>query len=150
VVTDAYIAGGKFNLALYSMLEGYSTTTTAVHGKSPLQVVVMLYDNALTSMRAGKVAIVVGDGIRRDTQIERSEQILNALMNCLDVRSGDMAVDLRTLYCYVLNELSEAKGDVTTTRLERCELVMKDLRKVWLELEASITPDAGFGHAIAA
>ena len=110
----------------------------------------MLYDNALTSMRAGKAAITAGDPTLRDSQITRTEQIMTALMNCLDVRSGDMAVDLRTLYCYVLNELSEARSDTTTTRLERCELVMKDLRKVWLELEASITPEGGFGSAIAA
>src|SRR4051812_22705749 len=106
-------------MALADMFQDYSTTSigSSAHGRSPLQVVVMLYDNALSSMRAGKGAILSGDDWARDHQIERSEQIMVALMNCLDVRSGDMAIDLRTLYCYVLNELSEAKGDVTTTRL---------------------------------
>ena len=71
-------------------------------------------------------------------------------MHCLDSGGGEMAADLKTLYCYVLNELSDARGDTSTARLERCEVVLKDLRNVWLELEAAITPDHGFGSAIAA
>jgi flagellar protein FliS len=130
------------------MFEDYSSSS--IHGKSPLQIVVMLYDNALASMKAGRAAISAGDAGRRDISIQRSEQIMTVLVNCLDARSGEMAVDLRTLYCYVLNELSEARADTTTMRLERCEAVMKDLRKVWLELEAAITPEGGFGSAIAA
>ena len=130
------------------MFQDYSSTPA--HGKSPLQVVVMLYDNALASMKAGKAAIAAGDKSQSNVLIDRSEQIMTVLMHCLDVRSGEMAVDLRTLYCYVLNELSEAKTDPCASRLERCELVMKDLRTVWLELEASITPEGGFGSAIAA
>src|SRR2546423_5241979 len=101
---------------------------TPAHGRSPLQVVVMLYDNALSSMNAGKAAIKAGDKGRQQLQVERSEQIMTALMNCLDVHGNDMAVDLRTLYCYVLSELSDAKDDTTTARLDRCESVMKDLR----------------------
>lgn len=130
------------------MFDIYSSAPA--HGRSPLQVVVMLYDNALASMKAGKAAIAAGDAAKRDLLLNRSEEIMTALMNCLDVRSGEMAIDLRTLYCYVLTELSEARTDTSTARLERCEVVMKDLRKVWLELEASITPDGGFGSAIAA
>ena len=139
---------GEITLAVFNMFENYSSA--AAHGRSPLQVVVMLYDNALSSMKAGRAAIEAGDSFRRDAQIARTEQIMTALMNCLDVKSGDMAVDLRTLYCYVLSELSEARGDRSTARLERCEAVMKDLRTVWLELEAAISPEGGFGSAIAA
>jgi len=135
-------------MALAEMLQDYSLT--AAHGRSPLQIVVMLYDNALASMKAGKAAIAAGDSIRRDFQINRSEEIVTALMHCLDSRGGEMAADLKTLYCYVLNELSEAHGDMTTARLDRCESVLKDLRNVWLELEAAITPPAGYGRAIAA
>jgi len=119
------------------------------HGASPLQLVVMLYDNALTSMKASKLAIKAGDTGRKDLLINRSEAIITALMNCLDTK-GEMALDLRTLYCYVLNELAEAREDSSTTRIERCELVMKDLRKAWLELEACMLPDSGFGSAMAA
>jgi flagellar secretion chaperone FliS len=117
---------------------------------TPLQVVVMLYDNALISMKASKEAIRAGDYGRKDLLISRTEEILTALVNCLDVRQNDMAADLRSLYCYVLSELSQARADKTTARVERCESVMKDLRKVWLELEAAVTPNVGYGAAIAA
>ncbi len=143
-----YLTGGVITLALSNMFESYSSASA--HGKSPLQVVVMLYDNALASLRAGKAAIAAGDSARRDILLDRSTSILVALVNCLDTRSGEMATDLRTLYCYVLNEISEAREDTTTTRLERCECVLKDLRTVWLELEAAITPEGGFGSAMAA
>jgi flagellar protein FliS len=119
------------------------------HGSSPLQVVVMLYDNALSSMKASRAAMKAGDQGRKTLLIDRSEQIVTALMNCLDIK-GEMAVDLRSLYCYVLNELAEAREDTSTTRIERCELVMKDLRNVWLELEACMLPDSGFGSGMAA
>lgn len=109
----------------------------------------MLYDNALRSMKDGRTAIKAGDAGRKELFIDRSEQIITALMNCLDTK-GEMALDLRSLYCYVLNELAEAREDSSTHRLERCELVMKDLRKAWLELEACLLPDSGFGSAMAA
>src|SRR5690349_17494797 len=99
------------------MFEDYSATPA--HGRSPLQVVVMLYDNALASMKAGKAAIKAGDKGRQEQLVDRSEQIMTALMNCLDVQGNDMAMDLRTLYCYVLSELSEAKKDSSTSRLDR-------------------------------
>ena len=135
-------------MAVADMLQDFSST--AAHGRSPLQIVVMLYDNALASMKASKAAIAAGDSHRRDFQLNRSEQIVTALMHCLDSRSGEMAADLKTLYCYVLNELSEAHQDTTTARIDRCESVLKDLRNVWLELEAAITPPSGFGRSIAA
>jgi flagellar secretion chaperone FliS len=117
---------------------------------SPLQVVVMLYDNALISMNASKDAIRAGDHVRKEALLDRTEEILTALVNCLDLRQNDMAADLRSLYCYVLSELGQARTDKTTSRVERCETVIKDLRNVWLELEASMTPLAGYGAAIAA
>ena len=123
--------------------------TFPAHGRSPLHIVVMLYDNALKSMNASKEAIKAGDKGRQEMQLGRAQQILTALMGCLDIK-GEMAIDLRSLYCYVLSELAEAREDSSTTRVERCEVVMKDLRRVWLELEASITPDEGFGSAMAA
>lgn len=117
---------------------------------SPLQVVVMLYDNALMSMKASKDAISAGDVFRRDLLLTRTEEILTALVNSLDARPNEMASDLRTLYCYVLSELNQARSDKTTARVERCEAVMKDLRTVWLDLEASMAPTSGFGAALAA
>jgi flagellar protein FliS len=134
-------------LALATMLQ--DDFSFPAHGTSPLQIVVMLYDNALKSMKDGKAAIKAGDFGRKDVFIDRTEQIVTALMNCHDTK-GEMALDLRTLYCYVLNELAEAREESSTHRLERCELVMKDLRKAWLELEACMLPDSGFGSAMAA
>jgi flagellar protein FliS len=109
----------------------------------------MLYDNALVSLKGSKEAIRAGDKGRQEILVERSKQIVTALVGCLDTQNGEMAVDLRTLYCYVLNELSQANTDTTTSRIERCEVVMKDLRKVWLELEASILPMGGRGSIAA-
>ena len=134
-------------MALATMLQ--DDFSYPAHGSSPLQVVVMLYDNALASMKASRAAIKAGDNGRKQSLLDRSEQIVTALMNCLDLK-GEMAVDLRSLYCYVLNELAEAHEDPSTARIERCELVMKDLRKVWLELEACMLPDTGFGSPMAA
>lgn len=140
-------AGGELNLALAIMLQDDSSIP--IHGASPLHIVVTLYDNALQTMRASREAVKCGDLGKKNSLIDRSEQIVTALMNCLEIK-GDMAVDLRTLYCYVLTELSEAKLDASTHRIERCELVLKDLRTVWLQLEAMILPETGFGSPMAA
>ena len=134
-------------MALAIMLQDDSSIPA--HGTSPLHIVVTLYDNALSSMRATREAVKAGDQGRKAFLLNRSEQIVTALMNCLESK-GDMAVDLRTLYCYVLSELSEARQDTSTHRIERCEVVLKDLRKVWLELEAMMLPETGFGSPMAA
>lgn len=111
--------------------------SSTIRTQSPIQVIVMLYDNALFSLRTSKAAILAGDKATQVASVQRSEQILQAIMGCLDVHGSEMAVDLKTLYGYMLNELSMAHEDKTTTRIERCESILRDLRKVWVSLEVS-------------
>lgn len=114
-----------------------ATIYRPVSTPSPFQALIMLYDNALFSLRATRVAILAGDKRTQDAFVSRTEDIMRAINGCVDGQATEMAVDLKTLYGYVMTELSKARKDKTTTRIERCEEVMRELRKVWVNMEVA-------------
>ena len=109
------------------------------HGASPLQIVVMMYDGALASMRAARIAAAKGDTAAQTQFLTKAEVIVASLIGCLE-DEGEMAETLGQLYAFVLNELSAAGVRNDMTRVQRCERVMSDLRETWLALEACTQP----------
>lgn len=125
-------------LALMDMSE-QTTGSGPAHGASPLQVVVMMYDGALASMRACRVAAARGDSNAQEMYLAKAEVIVSSLIGCLD-DEGEMAETLGQLYAFVLNELSAASDQDDMGRVQRCERVMSELRETWLALEACTQP----------
>lgn len=124
-------------LALMEMSE--QTMAGPAHGASPLQVVVMMYDGALASMRSCRVAAARRDSNAQEMYLAKAEVIVASLIGCLD-DEGEMAETLGQLYAFVLNELAAASVRSDMDRVMRCERVMSELRETWLALEACTQP----------
>lgn len=110
----------------------------AVNGASPLKLVIMLYDGALKFMEAGKQAMGRKDLEKQNAELQKAQRIVTELMACLDMeKGGEIARNLFALYSYVLNELVEANVKDQPEPIDRCILVMSELRESWVELEAA-------------
>src|SRR5579885_2926132 len=108
---------------------------TQVLNSTGVEVIVLLYDGALQSMRLAQ------DGIRRNHQadkarfIKRALNIVSELMNVLDMeRAGEIAVSLRRLYDYMLAELSQANLRNDATRIDGPIRCLMTLREAWEQL----------------
>jgi flagellar protein FliS len=110
----------------------------AVNGASPLKLVIMLYDGALRFMESGKQAMVQSNLEKQNAELQKAQRIVTELMACLDMeKGGEIARNLFALYSYVLNELVQANISDQPEAIERCIVVMSELRESWVELDGT-------------
>lgn len=110
---------------------------TEVQSRSPLELVVMLYDGALRFMREAKAGLEARDVKRRADAISRTLAIIAELQNTLDMKAGgDIAASLDQLYVFVRNRLIEASTRQDPAPLDAALAVMTNLRDAWAEISA--------------
>ncbi len=84
--------------------------------RSPLELVLMLYDGAIRFVGEAKAAVARNDVAARGQAISRAIAIVSELQNTLNVdQGGDVARELNRLYSYVNTRLLDvtAKGDAS-------------------------------------
>jgi flagellar protein FliS len=119
---------------------------TEVQSRTPLELVVMLYDGALRFIGVAKDAIARGDIRGRSEAISRALAIVSELQSTLDVeRGGDMAASLDDMYRYVTQRLvqSTIKNDVEP--LEEVKRLLETLRDGWQQIAANAATTAPIG-----
>ncbi len=116
--------------------------TTEVASRTPLELVVMLYDGAIRFIGVARDAIGRGDIQGRSTAISRALAIISELQSTLDVqRGGDMAASLDDMYRYLTERLMAAtlKNDVAP--LDESRRLLETLRDAWHTI--AVNPPAG-------
>jgi flagellar protein FliS len=108
---------------------------TNVHTRSPLELVVMLYDGALQSLGEASAAMTRNDAAARATAVSKVLAILTELQGTLNIKDGGaIAEELDRLYTYSINRLL----DVTTKRdakaLDDIVRVLTPLRDAWSQV----------------
>ncbi|MBS1704534.1 MAG: flagellar export chaperone FliS [Armatimonadetes bacterium] len=115
-------------------LQVYQNTT--VQSASPLQLVIMLYDGAVRSIKQGELAMANGDLYQQNHHLTKAQKIVAELIACLDLeKGGEVATNLFALYSYIYNELVQANVEDQTEPLQRSLQVLEGLRASWVELE---------------
>lgn len=110
---------------------------TEVQSRSPLELVVMLYDGALRFMREAKAGFDTKDIKRRGEAINRTLAIISELQNTLDMKAGgDIAVSLDQLYAFVRDRLVDASVRQDAKPVDEAIAVMTNLREGWAEISA--------------
>lgn len=86
---------------------------TDVETRSPMELVIMLYDGALRFVGEAREAIDRKDVKARTDATRRALDIVTELQNTLNLeQGGDIALELDRLYSYVLAKLLEVtRGD---------------------------------------
>jgi flagellar secretion chaperone FliS len=106
-----------------------------VQSRSPLELVVMLYDGILTRLTEASVAAAAGDPRTRATAVSRALTIVTALQDTLNVTDGGtVAVELDRLYSYVAQRLLDVTSKQDTAALDEVHRLLVQLRDAWHHL----------------
>ena len=113
---------------------------TEVQSRTPLELVVMLYDGALRFTRDAREAMVRRDIRARQQKISRALEIVSELQSTLDLESGgELALQLDQLYEFIRDRLIEASLKQDLRPLDEAHRVLTTLREGWVGISASAT-----------
>ena len=99
---------------------------------SPQQLLLMVYDHLLLSLRRARVAIERGDVPMRVEQLDKARAALGELMVTLDMeKGGSIAQQLSGLYTFVLGELVDVGARRDLEKLDRLVGIIAELREAF-------------------
>lgn len=111
--------------------------TQEIMSASPVRLVAMLYDRAISSLREAVRAIDAGDIQARCNANRRAYDILHHLDMTLDVdKGGKIAENLSQIYAFVLRLLPKIDFDNDKQAAEQAIRLLEPLRDSWRELAA--------------
>ncbi len=112
-----------------------------VLSRSPLELVVLLYDGALRFLRQAQRAVAQGDAHARREAVSRTLAIIGELQSSLNMREGrDIATRLDALYTYLTSRLLEVATHKDMTAIDEAIRILTPLREAWAEIA---TPRTG-------
>jgi flagellar secretion chaperone FliS len=111
--------------------------------RSPLELVVMMYDGALRFLGEASDAVERGDLRARAHAISRVLAIIGELQNTLDVEKGGAVADqLDDLYTYLTSRLLDVALKQDVTAIEEARKLLTPIRDAWSEISNTQTPIA--------
>ena len=106
--------------------------------RSPMELVVMLYDGALRFVGEARVALARQDVAARGAAISRALTIVAELQNTLNVEAGgEIAKELDRLYTFVNLRLLDVTVKQDAKALDEVETVLVTLRDGWAQIAAT-------------
>lgn len=109
----------------------------AINTANPLQLVVILYDAAIHSLRQARDQIEHGDIAGRSRSINKCTAIISELQACLNIKAGgEIADSLNRLYDYIRRRIFKANIEQSAEPLLEAETLLENLRSAWSELAA--------------
>ena len=105
---------------------------TQVTSRTPLELVVMLYDGVLGHLSVARDAIERKDIMARRDAMSRALAILGELQNTLNVEhGGEIAAALDDLYSYATRRLMQAVVDNDVEPVDEVRRLLDGLRDSW-------------------
>jgi flagellar protein FliS len=116
---------------------------THVQSRSPLELVVMLYDGALRFLRETEEAMQRGDLVAKRDALSRVFAILSELQATLNIeQGGETAASLDSLYSYMINRLTEANVQLKPAPVHEVITLLTGLREAWATVAQAPPPAA--------
>ena len=110
---------------------------TQVQSRTPLELVVMLYDGALVSLSSARAAIERRDIASRRDSIGRALAIISELQSTLNMeQGGEVAAQLDELYEFASRRLLDATIKNEVTPVDEVSRVFTTLRDAWQTIAA--------------
>ncbi len=108
----------------------------AVAAADPHELVSMLFACFAAAVAEARGALVRGDVAAKCAALTRAVRIVDeGLRSALDVRAGGkLASDLRDLYAYVVQRLTEANLRNDDAALQECLRLMQPVQDAWLAI----------------
>ena len=106
-----------------------------VTARSPLELVVMLYDGALASLAQARHALELRDLVAKRTAMSKAMAIVGHLQGTLNMEEGrDLAEQLDRLYFYVTDRLIDANVRCDPAPIDDAIRVLEMLRGAWAQV----------------
>ena len=116
---------------------------TEVESRSPLELVVMLYDGANRYLSQARNAIERHDSRAKHEAISRALAVVSELQNTLNIEGGgEIATSLDSLYTFVSQALVDANVNDSVDHVDQALRVLVPLRDAWSQLATVPTEDA--------
>lgn len=110
-----------------------------VASRSPLELVVMLYDGAIDALRQTIDAMGRRDLVTKRATIRKALQIVQHLQSSLDMDSGgDVAAHLDTLYGHVVARVLDANVRGDARPLDEAIRMLSDVRDAWSQIAHAV------------
>jgi flagellar protein FliS len=116
---------------------------TEARSRSPLELVVMLYDGALRFVTEAQEADANGKIAVRGKAISRTLAIVGELQSTLNVaEGGDIARELDRLYSYIQGRLLDVSAKKDKTALAEVHKLLSTVRDSWAQIASPTTQAA--------
>jgi flagellar protein FliS len=128
----------------YTLARGAEAYRQAhVQSRSPLELIVMLYDGALRFCRETEEAIAKKDLVAKREALNRVFAILSELQGTLNIdQGGQTAASLDSLYTYMINRLTEANLQLQVAPVQEVITLLTGLRDAWAAVAQAPPPAA--------
>ncbi|HUT29078.1 MAG TPA: flagellar export chaperone FliS [Sedimentisphaerales bacterium] len=111
-------------------IAAYQETAVTTQGKGRL--IVLLYDGAIKFMRLAIKELEAGNDEAKGRYITKAQDIINELNAVLDVDAGgEIAANLRKLYCFISKQLSQANIKRDAQMIREVITMMEELNQSW-------------------
>src|SRR5688572_2758959 len=115
--------------------------TVDAQSRSPLELVVMLYDGGVRFLGEARDAHERNDAWARARAISKALGIVGELRSTLNLDSGEaLALELDRLYDYRTNLLLDVTMKKDMSGLEEVQRLLATLREGWAQVSASASP----------
>jgi flagellar protein FliS len=96
------------------------------------RLILMLYDGALKNLRNAQICITNKDMNGSHRLLMKTQDIIKELNYTLNMNAGgDIAVNLRNLYTYMLQRLVEANVNKDSEKIEEVIDLLSTLKEAW-------------------
>lgn len=116
---------------------------TAVSTANPVQLVVLLYEGAISAIASAKGEMERRNIAQKAQLVNKAIDIIEGLRSALEFnQGGDIAVSLNDLYLYMVQRLSTANLKNDPVILDEVIALLRELLGAW-EILAKGTSDSG-------
>lgn len=106
-----------------------------VRGANPLELVLLLYDGAITFLQSARQCIDQGDIEGRVNHINRASDIVSELRASLNFAEGkDVATGLNLFYLYINQRMVEANVRQSQTILDEVIHLLREVKASWMQV----------------
>lgn len=113
-------------------------TQVEVTSRSPVELVVMLYDGGITALTQARDALQRKDLVTKRKSLMKAMSIINHLQNTLDMDGGhEVAEQLDRLYDYILVRVTAANITGTTEPLDEAIRLLNTVRDAWVQVSSA-------------
>lgn len=113
-------------------------------GKSPVELVLQVYDGALSEIGAAKAKYTEQKYADAYNNIQRAERMVTHLYTTLDMeQGGEVAANLAKLYVWVITKLHEVQATKDLSRFDECTKILRNLREAWESVKLQSAPARG-------